>query len=511
MSMTSLSKRGRALLVVLGLTGLVVLAVLVYAARFDLNSWKSEIEAAASKGTRMHVTIQGTLERKRWFPLTVVVRGLQFQNRDEPVVTLDNVECSSLELIPLMRRRLRMGTCTVDGFAIAIVKGADGHFNFQRTTPRPPPVPGAGTAPPALLVSRLIARGGAYTFAVRGEPARAEITGISGDLHNFAIGKPPEGIRRAFSFDGELAWDTLKRDVLTLTDMKSKVSAAGGHFLLKDLSLDAFGGKATGTFAADTTERTPSFELSLAIPRCRVDEVLEGLRADPLIGGEAALKLDVRAAGRNKDELTQTLSGEVSLSGRGLKTHDLDVDKLIKKFDKTRGFNLLDFAAFFVAGPLGPLATKGYAFGRVYQQLGTGEGTLDRLLTTWSIDGGLAEARDCALATKKNRVAFVGKIELVEGVYQDAAIVVLNERGCSRYTEKLSGPVGGRQPMGKRTMKALAGPFVGLFQKIHLAFDENCEVVYNGSVPHPVKHKGKDDDPKDKAKSPAQQAPRPHR
>jgi len=108
-------------------------------------------------------------------------------------------------------------------------------------------------------------------------------------------------------------------------------------------------------------------------------------------------------------------------------------------------------------------------------------------------------------------VAFVGKIELVEGVYQDAAIVVLNERGCSRYTEKLSGPVGGRQPMGKRTMKALAGPFVGLFEKIHLAFDENCEVVYNGSVPHPVKHKGKDDDPKDKAKSPAHQAPRPDR
>ena len=501
--MTSLSKRRRALLVVLGLASIVVLAVLAYAARFDLNSWKSEIEVAASTGTRMHVTIQGTLERKRWFPLTVVVHGLQFQNRDEPVVTLDNVECSSLELIPLMRGRLLMGTCKVDGFAIAIVKGADGHFNYQRTTPRPPPPPGAGSAPPALLVSRLIARGGAYTFADRGEPARAEITGISGDVHSFAIGRPPEGIRRAFSFKGELAWDKLQRDVLTLGDMKSKVSAADGHFLLDDLSVDAFGGRGTGTFAADTSERPPRFALSLDVPRCRVEDVLEGLRADPLLGGEAALKLDVRAAGRNKDELTQTLSGEVSLSGRGLKTHDLDVDKLIKKFDKTRGFNLLDFAAFFVAGPLGPLATKGYAFGRVYQQLGTGEGTLDRLITTWSINDGLAEATDCALATKKNRVAFVGKIELVQGVYQDAAIAVLDERGCSRYTEKLSGPVGGRQPVGKRTMNALAGPFVGFFQKLSLALDPNCDVVYSGSVPHPVEHKGKGDDPKAKAKSPA--------
>lgn len=500
--MTASSKRRRALLVVLGLTSIVVLAILVYAARFDLNSWKPEIEAAASKDTRMHVTIQGTLELTRWFPLTVVVRGLQFQNRDEPVVTLDNVECSSLELIPLLRRRLRMGTCKVDGFAIAIVKGADGHFNFESTTPRPRPPPGAGPAPPALLVSRLIARGGAYTFTVRGEPARAEITGIGGDLHSFAIGRPPEGIRRAFSFEGELAWDTLRMDALTLTNVKSEVSAAGGHFLFDDLSLDAFGGKGTGTYAADTSEGTPRFELSLEIPRCRVEHLLKGLRTEPVIGGEAALAMHVRAAGRNQAELTQTLSGEVSLSGSDLQTHDLDLDKLIRKFDKTRGFSLIDLAAFFVAGPLGPIATQGYDFGRVYRQLGTGEGTLDRLLTTWRIDDGIAEAKDCALATKKNRVAFAGKIDLVQGVYQDAAIAVLDERGCSRYTEKLSGPVGGRRSIGKSTMKAIASPFVGLFQKIHHAFDRDCDVFYSGSVQHPDKHEGKGDNPKDKVASP---------
>ena len=89
-----------------------------------------------------------------------------------------------------------MGTCTVDGFAIAIVRGADGHFNFERTIPRPTPLPGAASAPPALLVSRLIGRRGAYTFADRGQPARAEITGISADLQRLrdrqsAGGNPP--------------------------------------------------------------------------------------------------------------------------------------------------------------------------------------------------------------------------------------------------------------------------------------------------------------------------------
>ncbi len=492
--MTALSKRTRALLVVLGLPSLGALTVLVYAACFDLNSWKSEIEATASKAAHMHVTIQGTVERKRWFPLTVVVHGLQFQHRDEPVVRLDNVECSSLELIPLMRGRLRMGTCAVDGFAVTIVKGADGHFNFERTTPRPPA--GLSSAPPAVFASHLIVHGGVYTFAERGSPATAEISGIGADLQNFAIGRPPEGIRRAFAFKGELTWDTLRKDALKLGPLRSPVAAGGGHFLLDGFALDVFGAKGAGTFTADTSERTPRYELSLDVPSCRVEHLLAGLGAERLIGGKAALAMHVRAAGRNKDDLKKTLSGEVSLSGRDLQTYDLDVDKLIHKFDKTRGFDLFDFAAFFIAGPLGPIVTKGVAFGRVYLQLGTGEGTLDRLVTTWRIDDGIAEAKDCALATKKNRVAFAGKIDLVQGVYQDAAIAVLDERGCSRYTEKLSGPVGGRRSTAKSTMKALAGPFVGFYQKIHHAMERKCDVFYSGSVPQPDKHERKKDEPR---------------
>ena len=506
-----MSKRRRALLVVLGLTSLVVLAVLLYAARFDLNSWKPEIEAAASKSAKMNVTIEGTLERTHWFPLTIVAHGLQFQNRDEPVVKLGRVECSSLELIPLMRRRLRMGTCTVDGLAIAIVRGADGHFNFERTTPRPRPPAGAGSAAPAVFVSRLLVRGGAYTFAERGKPADAEISGISGDLRSFAIGRPPEGIRRAFSFKGELGWDELRRDTLTLTHLKSKVSAHGGHYLLDGLSVDVFGGQGTGAYVADTSERTPRFELRLDVPRCRVEHLLKALGTEPVIGGEATLAMDVRAAGRTKDELTQTLSGDVSLSGRTLQTHDLDLDKLIKKFDKTRGFTLIDLAAFFIAGPLGPIATKGYDFGRVYQQLGTGTGTLDRLHTIWRIDEGIAEAKDCALATKKNRVAFAGKIDLSGGVYQGAAIAVLDKEGCSRYTEKLSGAVGGKRPLGKGVMKAMAGPFIGLYQKIHHAMESKCDVFYGGSVPQPDKHEGKKDDRKRKSKSKSKSKSRAHR
>jgi hypothetical protein len=322
-------------------------------------------------------------------------------------------------------------------------------------------------------VSRAILRGGAYIFIVRGEPARAAISGISGDLNSFTIGRPPEGIRRAFSFTGDLAFEALEKDALRLTDMKSKVSAGDGRFLLGPLSLDAFGGEGTGSFLADTSEKAPRYQLTLDVPRCRVENVLDGLRVTRLIGGEATLRMNVRATGRDKDELTQTLSGGVILTGSDLKTYDLDVDKLIKKFEKTRGFNLIDFAAFFIAGPLGPLATKGYDFGARLPAAQHGPRDARSAAHRRGIfEAGVAEAKDCALATKKNRVAFTGKIDLVKGLYQEARACRARQ-GRGAHVTRRSSPArsAASSPMGKRTMKVLAGPFIGMFHKIHHALD----------------------------------------
>src|SRR6185503_196384 len=180
------------------------------------------------------------------------------------------------------------------------VKEADGRFNFQRSTERPRPPAGASSTAPVVFASRLIVQGGTYTFADQGGPPKAEAAGISADLHDFAIGHPAEGMRRAFSFKGELACDALQKDALTLSQLKSPISADGGHFLLDHLSLNVFGAEGTGNFAADTSERTPRFELSLDVPRCRVERLLEELRMERMFGGETALAVRVRTAGRNK-------------------------------------------------------------------------------------------------------------------------------------------------------------------------------------------------------------------
>jgi AsmA protein len=272
-----------------------------------------------------------------------------------------------------------------------------------------------------------------------------------------------------------------------MTNVSSPVTAEKGRFVLDAVTVDIFGGQGAGTVVADMSLEAPQYEITLEVPRCRVEQFLEGLGKQKLLGGEAALSVHLLMVGRNERDLTKSLAGQISLRGRDLVAYDMDLDRLIAKFEKTRRFSLIDLGAFFVAGPLGTVATKGYDFARVYRQLDQGHGKIEQLVATWTIKDGIAEAEDCALATKRNRVAFAGRIDLLQEVYQDAVVAVLDENGCSRFSQKLTGPIANRSLVTVKTLQRLTGPFVGLFRKVKEIFAPNvkCEVFYRGSVPQP--------------------------
>lgn len=476
----------RALFIGCGLASLLLLAAIVFAARFDIDSWKSSIEAAVSEATGMEVTIEGKVALARWFPLDVVLHDVRFRIRGDAILDIETVELRSLEIASLIRKRVRVKACNLEGPAITVVKDEEGRFNFESGSEKAAPaVPGSGT--PVFLASRLSVRRGRYSFASRMTGDHAEAVGIDSDLRDFAIDPAARGILGPFSFAGDVACDAVHRGTLTVTDLRSPVIATSGRFALDGATMDLLGGKGTGDIVVDMSGSTPRYEISLGVPQCRVERLLEEFGKKRLIGGDAALTMHLRAAGRNQHDLTKSLSGDVSLRGTDLTAFEMDVDRLIEKFEKTRRFSLIDLGAFFIAGPLGTVATKGYDFGRLYRETRTGHGTLARLVATWKIRDGVAQAEDCAFATHRNRVAFVGKIDLLSETYQDAVVAVLDERGCSRFSQRLSGPVASRQLITVRTMQRLAGPFVGLFRRVKkmLTADAKCEVFYDGSVPQP--------------------------
>ena len=107
------------------------------------------------------------------------------------------------------------------------------------------------------------------------------------------------------------------------------------------------------------------------------------------------------------------LDGTFALRGDNLVTYTMDLDKVLSRYEASQKFHLTDLAAFFFVGPLGSVALKGYRYGDVYYQAQGGKGAITQFISHWKIKNGEADATDCALATRHNRVALKGKLNLV--------------------------------------------------------------------------------------------------
>ncbi len=111
--------------------------------------------------------------------------------------------------------------------------------------------------------------------------------------------------------------------------------------------------------------------------------------------------------------MKRSMNGDVSLSGDNLMLSGLDIDALIPKYERSQNFNLVDVGAYLLVGPFGPVLTKSYNFGSVYEESRGGKGTIRKFVSNWKVKNGVAGAIDVALATKKYRIAMKGGLDFI--------------------------------------------------------------------------------------------------
>jgi hypothetical protein len=198
--------------------------------------------------------------------------------------------------------------------------------------------------------------------------------------------------------------------------------------------------------------------------------------------------LNIATNGKNLEEMKRRMNGEASLKGENLLLYGIDLDSLLSKIQESQNFSLVDVGAFFLAGPLGTALTKGYDFVGVYKETRGGQGIIKKLVSAWRIKYGIAEAEDVALSTKRNRVAMKGRLDFVNSRFDDVTVSALDEKGCSKFSQKIRGPF--RKPQIEKkvsTVKTIVGPAVNLFEKAQKFMGlGKCKVFYKGSVKHPV-------------------------
>ena len=122
----------------IGLGGLVVLiiaAVAVFAATFNPNRYKGQIEQLAKEKTGRTLAIQGDIEMAFWPSLGAQVSGVSLSERNakETFVAFDSAH-ASVKLMPLLRGQYIVDSVSLNGLKARVVKGKDGKFNFSDLT-----------------------------------------------------------------------------------------------------------------------------------------------------------------------------------------------------------------------------------------------------------------------------------------------------------------------------------------------------------------------------------------
>ncbi len=547
------AKKKRTLFIVGGAAASLVLALVVFALTFDINSYRPRIEAVASGATGLVVRINGKMGLS-FFPLGVSARDIHVAGKNGDIIVLENLKLGA-ELMPLLNKQLKVTSCELVKPAVTIEKDAEGKYNFEGTEKKS----AEGRPGAAFIMNELKLTDGTIVYLDKKTGEKTEvkdfnlsITDLStvgkvsftgsfdckevlqkdfgienlkasvkavrgiydiepltiGDLVYFdkKAGKKTElkeinlaikglsapdtsgGIMKNISFMGSLDCKEVKDGDLRIDNVRSPVKAAKGVINLTPLTMDIFGTKAAADATADMSNVNAVYKINMKLPNLDFEKLEESFGKKNVIGGKGDISASLTMNEKGNRSLVSGLDGTFSLQGNNLVLYTMDLDKVLSSFESTQKFNLVDLGAFFIAGPLGTTALKGYGYGDVYNQTRGGHGVITQFISHWKIKDGVADATDCALATHHNRVALKGKLNLVREQYDNVIVALLDDRGCAKFKQAISGPFGSPKVGAVSTVESIAGPILNLFgQAKGLVQGGKCAVFYNGAVRQPPK------------------------
>jgi len=473
-------KRKKVLFLSAGAIALAVFAV-TFVLLLNIQAFKPRIEAAASNATGMDVRIRGRIGIVFVPGFGISVKGVSVRNRGVDVVTIEKMRIG-LKLIPLLRREVQASWIELVKPVFSIVRYKSGRFNFEK--------PGRTLSEKLLAITKSSISQGNLVFTDEISAEKIEAQGFALTIKSFTYGGTDNADSfKNISFTGDIGCKTLKINNFTLTNLVMTTAGEKGIFNINPLRMHIFGGTGSGSIHGDATGTSPHYRVSYTLSQCKVDELIQAFSPKKIprksIEGLADFFADVTAKGKSVAEVKQSLSGDVSLKGDNLVLYSIDIDALIPKYERSQNFNLVDVGAFFLVGPFGPVITKSYNFGSLYEEMQGGKGIIRKLVSIWKIKNGIAEAIDAAIATKKYRIAMKGGLDFNDDRFVNVTVAVLDKRGCPVYSQKVHGPF--RKPKIEKVsiVKSITGPLSNALKDAWKIIGGACKVFYSGSVAQP--------------------------
>ncbi len=159
---------------------------------------------------------------------------------------------------------------------------------------------------------------------------------------------------------------------------------------------------------------------------------------------------------------------------------------MLEKYEKSQKFNLVDLGAFMVAGPLGPVLTKGTDFARLMTiNIDSTERTpIKSFRGNLRFEKGVFSSEDVAFATAKNLIAFDVAVDIKNDTIPGITIAVVDKNGCSLMDQKIHGKTSNLNVGKLNVTGSVLGPVIHVANAV---VGNNCKPVYKGSVRHPSK------------------------
>jgi AsmA protein len=324
---------------------------------------------------------------------------------------------------------------------------------------------------------------GAFVYFDKKTGEKTELKKINLAIKDLSVVDTSGVIIKNISFTGNLDCKEVRIRDLTIGNVKSAIKAEKGIIYLMSLTMDIFGAKAEGDATADESEVDAVYKINLKVSKLDFEKLEVSFGTKKIIGGKGTLYASLTMKEKGSRNLMSSMDGTFSLRGDNVVMYTMDLDKILSSFETSQKFSLVDVGAFFIAGPLSTVALKGYRYGDVYNQTREGQSTITQFISHWEIKDGVADATDCALATHHNRVALKGKLDLVSEQYDNVIVALLDDKGCAKFKQSISGPFGSPQVGAVSAVESLAGPIINLYRTAkHFVQGGKCEVFYNGSV-----------------------------
>jgi uncharacterized protein involved in outer membrane biogenesis len=470
------------LLIALGLlAALLVLAGVAILVLVDVNAYKPRIETGVSDALRMEFRTHGKA-RLRLFPSgSLVLTDVRLRNRGTDLATAEALRVG-VKMLPLLSGQVVITELALEKPVIRIEKGIDGKFNFE-TPPRPAKEGEAPSAP--LVVPAGSALAGKIVYVDRKSGGETSLDAIDLSVRDLSIPTDP-GVRisKGISFSGDLSAKEVKTKDFTAVDVRAKVTAGAGVYEFRPFAIKLFGGAGEGGIRVDLSGETPSLRVKYTLAKFRAEESLAGLAQEKYLSGPMTVTPDLSFRGKDVDGMRRTLSGSVSLQGDELTFHGMEIDKVLSKAEDAQKLGLADVGAFVLAGPLGSAALKGYRYGDLYRSTTReGETRITRLVSDWTVRDGVADAKDVAFTTGKNRIALKGKLDLVNRRFMDVTVAALDGKGCARVRQNISGSFGDPRMDKTSFLQSFAGPILGTLKRAgNLLGISTCKPFYTGTL-----------------------------